>query len=168
MYISKKLKINEHTGDFEFIEHNKKLSIDMFGSSIASTVPILTQIAKNLEYKDEYRLTIIEEPEQNLHPLSQSKFIEKILENYDNLKHDYIIETHSEHILNKIRHMVYKGQIKTNDLVIYYKKRNEDFLKISIDKKGRYLDQENQTIKFPLGFFDATLEELFEIETNNL
>lgn len=159
--------INEHTGDFEFYENEKKLNISMFGSSIASTVPHLTQIAKNFEYED-YRLTIIEEPEQNLHPLSQSKFIETVFTNYRNHNHHYVIETHSEHILNKLRYMVFKNIISSNDIIIYYKKRYEDFIEISLDKKGNFIDENEEKMKFPAGFFDATLDEIFEVEANNL
>lgn len=159
--------INEHTGDFEFYENQKKLNISMFGSSIASTVPHLTQIAKNFEYEN-YRLTIIEEPEQNLHPLSQSKFIETIFTNYKNHNHHYVIETHSEHILNKLRYMVFKNIISSDDIIIYYKKRYEDFIEILLDEKGNFINENNEKIKFPAGFFDATLDEIFEVEANGL
>lgn len=163
-----KSEINEDTGVFHFFEDKKKLPINMFGSSISSTVPILTQISKNREYKDEYRLTIIEEPEQNLHPLAQSKFVETIFSDYKDFNHNYIIETHSEHLLNKLRHMVFKKQIDADDIVVYYKSRNKKFSEILIDEKGLYLNSKKEKIKFPKGFFDATLDEIFEIETNNL
>jgi predicted ATPase len=138
---------------------NKKLQLHMFGRSISSTIPILTQFAKNREsnIKDEYRLTIIEEPELNLHPKSQARFVEAIFTKNRPKKHYTILETHSDHILNKIRFLISTKVIKPKDVVIYYKQKDSKFKKIEINKCGEF------TIHFPKGFYDATLEDIYAL-----
>jgi len=165
-------KIDKDTGEFYLSDEKikKNLSLNMFGSSVSSTMPILTQYARNREkdIKDKYRLTIIEEPEINEHPMSQAKLVESLFPKNRPKQHFNIIETHSEHIVNKLRYMVYKKELKSNDVVIYYKiKESNEFINIGIDKKGFFVNNKGK-YKFPKGFYDATLEEIFEIETNNL
>ena len=138
---------------------NKKLQLHMFGSSINSTIPILTQFAKNREsdIKNEYRLTIIEEPELNLHPQSQAKFVEAIFTKNRPKNHYTILETHSDHILNKIRFLISEKTIKAQDVVIYYKQKDSKFKKIEINRCGEF------TTPFPKGFYDATLEDIYAL-----
>lgn len=164
-------KIDKDTGDFYITddEIKKSLKLNMFGSSVSSTIPILTQYAKNreLDIKDKYRLTIIEEPEINEHPLSQAKFIEALFPKTRPKNHYNIIETHSDHIVNKLRFLVSKKVIKSTDIVIYYKHKKSSekidknrFYKIEIDKCGQFNSPEFGK-GFPKGFFDATLDDLF-------
>ena len=131
----------------------------MFGSSINSTIPILTQFAKNREagIKDKYRLTIIEEPELNLHPKSQAKFVEVIFTKTRPKHHYTILETHSDHILNKVRFLVSQKIIKPQEVIVYYKQKNKKFQKIEINKCGEF------TTPFPKGFYDATLEDIYKL-----
>jgi len=138
---------------------NKKLQLQMFGSSINSTIPILTQFATNREknIKDDYRLTIVEEPELNLHPQSQAKFVEAIFTKNRPKNHYTILETHSDEILNKIRFLVSQKIIKPQDVVIYYKKKDDKFKKIEINRCGEF------TTPFPKGFYDATLEDIYAL-----
>jgi len=167
-------KIDKDTGDFYLSDSKlkKSLTLNMFGSSLNSTIPILTQYAKNNEKKirDKYRLTIIEEPEVNEHPLSQAKLIESLFPKNRPKKHFNIIETHSDHIINKFRYLVAKKIIKYNDIVIYYKYKNSTdsidrniFYKIEIDRCGQFISDDFGKGGFPKGFFDATLDELFSL-----
>ena len=143
-----------------FLEvENKKLQLHMFGSSINSTIPILTQFAQNREesIKDKYRLTIIEEPELNLHPQSQARFVEALFKDDIPARHYTILETHSDHILNKIRFLVSKKILKSEDVVVYYKQKNSKFQKININECGTFAPN------FPKGFYDATLEDIYAL-----
>jgi len=140
----------------------KELQLKMFGSSVGSTIPILTQFALNREEqnKDKYRLTMIEEPEINFHPQSQARFMEALFMNDRPSKHFTIIETHSDHILNKLRFLISNKDIKAEDVIIYYKKKNSKFEKIEINSCGEFKKP------FPKGFYDATLEDIYSLGEN--
>jgi predicted ATPase len=168
-------KIDKDTGDFYLTnsEIKKDLKLNMFGSSVSSTIPILTQFAKNREKdtKDKYRLTIIEEPEINEHPLSQARLIESLFPKTRPKNHYNIVETHSDHIVNKLRYLVAEKIIKHNDIVIYYKHKNSEdenidknkFYKIELNKCGKFVSDDFGYGGFPKGFFDATLDDLFQL-----
>jgi len=153
------LVVDKNKQELFLKQDNKKLQLHMFGSSISSTIPILVQFAKNREkdIKDKYRLTIVEEPELNLHPKSQAKFVEAIFTKNRPKKHYTILETHSDHILNKIRFLISKKIIKSQDVVVYYKEKNTKFKKIEINKCGEFVTN------FPKGFYDATLEDIYNL-----
>lgn len=172
-----KFFLMKESQDIELIENSditykcyidKPLKLPMFESSINNIIPILTQFAKNRE-DDKYNVTIVEEPEIGLHPKSQAKFIEVLFsENNYHKTQTTILETHSEHIVNKLRYLVFKGEISPNDIVIYYKNReNDEFELMEINEKGMFKTKRENN-EFPAGFFDATLDEMFEIETNAL
>jgi len=140
---------------------NKKLELSMFGTSISSTIPILTQFALNRQKntKNKYRLTIVEEPELNLHPKSQARFTETVFKNI--IKNQtIIIETHSDHIINKLASLISSKKVKPKDVIIYYKTKNSFFQKIEFNKCGRFVDG------FPNGFFDATLDDIYSLGTD--
>lgn len=100
---------------------------------------------------------LIENPEIHLHPAAQARlgeFFTFIVQAGVQL----IIETHCEHLINKLRYEVYKRKFNPEEIVLYYKAGiTKPFLKITIDKKGQFSSE------FPEGFFDATLAELLEL-----
>jgi predicted ATPase len=106
---------------------------------------------------------IIENPEIHLHPKAQAK-LGSFFGFVSNAGIQLIIETHCEHLINKIRYEVFQKNLRSEDVAIYYKNSiREDFQKININLNGQYTNETNQIIKFPSGFFDSTLEELLEI-----
>lgn len=106
---------------------------------------------------------LIENPELHLHPKAQAKmgsFFAWLAQRGVQV----IIETHCEHLINKIRHEIYTKNIDAQKVIIYYKPSvKEDFITINIDKNGHYKNDQNEKIQFPSGFFGSTLKELLEI-----
>lgn len=101
---------------------------------------------------------MIENPEIHLHPAAQSKLGE-FFAFIASAGIQLIIETHCEHLLNRLRYEVYRDAITPDDLIIYYKGGITDpFQPIHVMKNGKY------DVDFPTGFFDATLTELLEME----
>lgn len=102
-------------------------------------------------------LLMIENPEIHLHPKAQAKlgeFLTKIVNSGVQL----MVETHSEHIINKIQYQIFSRNFDNEMLAIYYKENARDkFEHVVIDANGRY------SVDFPEGFFDASLDELMEI-----
>ena len=106
-------------------------------------------------------IIIIENPEIHLHPKAQAG-IGEFLSFIASKDIQLIVETHNDHIINKICYEGYKQHIKNEDIVIHYKKDQfTPFEKIEI-REGQFWNEQNEN-RFPVGFFDATLKELFEI-----
>lgn len=102
-------------------------------------------------------LLMIENPEVHLHPKAQAKLGE-FLTLMANTGVQLIIETHSEHVINKIQYQIYSNKFNAEMLAIYYKEdSHEKFKTVVIDEHGRYRED------FPEGFFDASLGDLMEI-----
>jgi predicted ATPase len=96
---------------------------------------------------------LIEQPEIHLHPKLQAKFIETLLRLGD--KNNYIIETHSEHIVRMLQVIVKdtKFNLNCDETKIFYFSRGNDSFEISehpLDKDGK------MSKPFPTGFYDSS------------
>ncbi|TXL05750.1 hypothetical protein BMR09_09520, partial [Methylococcaceae bacterium CS3] len=75
-----------------------------------------------------------------------------------------IVETHSEHLINKVKYQVYKKSLAAKDAIIYYKPSiKENFIELKINPLGKFIESNGENVMFPSGFFDSTLQELLEI-----
>lgn len=100
---------------------------------------------------------MIENPEVHLHPKAQAKLGE-FLTIIANAGVQLIVETHSEHVVNKIQYQIFSKKFDAEKLAIYYKSNpKEQFEQVVIGDNGRY------SVDFPEGFFDASLDELLAI-----
>lgn len=108
-------------------------------------------------------VVLIENPEVHLHPEAQARlgiFFGFMASQGIQL----IIETHCEHLINKIRFQVYTGALSPDHTVLYYRNIiRESFQKITIDHDGHFNDAQGRKAAFPSGFFDTSLDELLEL-----
>lgn len=117
-------------------------------------------LAAQLNYWQSYILGLKLElkTEIHLHPAAQSRLGE-FFAFITNADIQLIIETHCDHLINKLQYLVFKKKFESDKAIIYYKKGIVDpFEKIQLNKYGRFEPE------FPDGFFDATLAELIEME----
>ena len=118
-----------------------------YGASLQ--IPMLFE-ALMAEQKDG-AIFIIEQPEIHLHPKLQAKFIETLLKLGE--KNNYIIETHSEHIVRMLQ-IISKNKfynVSNQEIKILYFMRGEYKFEVTehnLDSNGI------MTEKFPSGFFD--------------
>ncbi len=63
---------------------------------------------------------IVSQPEIHLHPSAQANFADYILEESNSRNKRYIIETHSEYLLNRFRLLVTQGKLSPDDIAVYY------------------------------------------------
>lgn len=127
-----------------------------FGTSMVFPILIACLTAKISD------TVIIENPEVHLHPKAQSKladFFAFIAQKGVQV----ILETHCEHLIYKLCYNVNQGIIDYDKVIFQYKEINKPFEAIYTDKKGRFVDENNNQRKFPTGFFDATLTEYLQI-----
>ena len=141
--------------------NNQEYKPQNLGAGISYLIAILTKSL--LMGKDPQEAFIIENPEIHLHPKSQARLAE-FFAFVARTGRQIIIETHSEHLISKLRYCVYNKQIESSQVVIQYRQPDK-FEKIEILPNGKLLNEIGNH-SFPRGFFDATLDDIFEINSN--
>ncbi|MDD5014540.1 MAG: AAA family ATPase [Atribacterota bacterium] len=123
-----------------------------FGAS--QVIPIIIESF----YARNDSIILIEQPEIHLHPKAQSILGDLFISACNNGKRHFIIETHSEHLLNRVRRRIAEGTIKKEDIVIYYFENTfngTNIQEVKLNEKGQYY-------KFPKGFFEEGYNEAVE------
>jgi predicted ATPase len=147
-------KISEDLYSINFKEkgQRKKTNIANTGFGASQILPLIVQaLISSAE-----SLTIAEQPEIHLNPRLQGVLAELFCYM---AKHDQriIVETHSEHLLLRLRTLVAKKEIPVNDIAIYFVEKKQGTSKIRPIEMN-----ENGVIKsdeWPTGFFADTLKE---------
>lgn len=129
--------------------------------NIGSGISYLTSILVICLSATKENIIIIENPEIHLHPKAQSKLGEFLAFTASN-GIQIIIETHNDHIINRLRYEVYEGNLKSDEIIIHYKENDTPFEQIEIKDNGKFYDKNGEN-SFPTGFYDATLKEIFKI-----
>lgn len=108
-------------------------------------------------YRDGCNLLCIEEPEIHLHPSAISNFMDRVAhtaqESLEIRRRQFLISTHSEHVITPLLGFIAKGRLKPEDVALYYisRKQYETVIeRCEISEKGQ--------VKGGLrGFYEAEL-----------
>ncbi len=124
------------------------------GFGISQILPFMVQ-----SILAEGRLICVEQPEIHLHPRLQAELgsllSSAIKEDHAN---QFLIETHSEHLILRLQRLVRRGELSPEDLsVVYVQKTAEGSIahEIRLDEEGRFID------RWPEGFFEEGFAERF-------
>lgn len=139
---------------------NLKHNIIDLGFGFSQILPIITQIWNTVENSNSKqhkisKIFVIEQPELHLHPKLQTKFIDALITVLAFCKSreidlNFIIETHSETLINTTGNRIYSKKISADDVNILLFERKEDFTEIT--QAG--FTKEGLLINWPYGFFD--------------
>ena len=150
--------MTESTDDKIIIKYKSDNIDDLRPMQLGSGISYLTKILILSLRSKKNDILIFENPEIYLHPAAQSRlgeFFTFIVNNGIQV----IIETHCEHLLNRIQYEIFKKRFSFKNAIILYKGGLKDkFKTIKFDEEGHFKDE------FPEGFFDATLDCLLEME----
>ena len=137
---------------------------------LAITLPKLTSTGDgnrgNIIIPQSSRIIIIEEPEQNLHPMLQSKLADLLFDLYQKYGYCFIIETHSEYLIRKTQVIVKENfndirrSLKDNPFKVFYFNSSDSenpCYEIIYQKDGSFSND------FCKGFFDEASNLAFEI-----
>ncbi|MFK7798412.1 MAG: AAA family ATPase [Aureispira sp.] len=131
------------------------------GSGIRQVLPL---IVRSFMPASEETLIVIEEPETHLHPAAHGNLAERFVDSYieDNNRH-YLVETHSENFLLRMRALVAQRKLRPEDLAIYYvdyqEESNQSILRrIEVDCYGNLPNRD-----WPKGIFTETSSEVRRI-----
>jgi predicted ATPase len=104
-----------------------------------------------------HRIILIEQPELHIHPKLQADLADMFIYGCGEYNNQYILETHSEHLMLRLLRRVREGKISPEMLSVIYVSRGpfgSVVHSVRIDKNGDFMDD------FPGGFFPERLDEL--------
>lgn len=128
------------------------------GFGVSQFLPI---VVADLQLEDGATVAI-SQPEIHLHPSAQSLLGEYFLKNISDNQKRYIIETHSEYLVNKFRALIAKGSLAPEDVSVYYLRKTSDrseSFPIAFTKNGKIEGA-------PKDFFDTYMCDVMEIALN--
>ena len=100
----------------------------------------------------------IEQPEVHVHPKLQADIGDLLAAAIKKSNpNQFIVETHSEHLILRLQRLVRKQQIKPEDVSVIYVSRGPEGAKaerLHLDEDGDFIDE------WPNGFFAERLNEL--------
>jgi predicted ATPase len=149
-------------GKFEVLVKTKSNSVFSsltdVGFGISNFLPI---IVADLQLSDNSTL-FVAQPETHLHPSVQSKFGEYLSSRINRTNKNYVVETHSEYLLNNIRLAIVKGEVKSEDVKIYYIEPD------GTDRKIHHISfaKNGQILNAPKSFFDTYMIDVMNIALN--
>jgi len=139
---------------------NPKVRINMVdvGHGMSQLLPIIVR-----EYfgdKNENSIDIIEQPELHLHPAAHGNIANLFVDSIKKHNVRYIIETHSEVFILRIRRLIAEGELNIDDVNIYWVDDTEydgsNLVKIEIDSEG-------EVSFWPENIFSEDLQEVMAI-----
>ena len=137
---------------------NIKINLTNVGSGMSQVLPLV--VRNFLEGEAREGLDILEQPELHLHPAAHGNLAELFVKTVKREKRSYIIETHSENILLRIRRLIANGDIDCQDVIIYWV---DDEERPGSRLKPIYINQEGELDDWPKGVFSEDYEELIAI-----
>ena len=148
-----KLTGKQNVYSLRLVDNITKMNVNItdVGFGISQILPIIVQTCKSKN-----STILIEQPEIHIHPKLQAELGSMFAETCeDNM---FIIETHSENLLLRLKKLVRLGKLDKDNLSIIYVDKDETgsvCYPIKLDENGDFID------KWPNGFFEEDMEELF-------
>ena len=145
-------KINDDLFQLKFVSGSEATNIADAGFGASQVLPLIIQAVA----APEDSLTLAEQPEIHLNPRLQCVLADLFVE-MANSGHRVVVETHSEHLIVRLRRLIAEGKIEAQDVNLYFIEKiggHSNIRKIDIDARGSIANDQ-----WPSGFFDETLRE---------
>ena len=128
------------------------------GFGLSQVLPLIVQGL----YDPADGLIIAEQPEIHLNPKLQGKLADLFVYMANSGK-GVIVETHSEHLLLRLRRLIAEKKINTENVAIYFIEKEDDIstAKMIPIKDNGHIDPN----LWPKGFFEDSLHEAFQLAT---
>lgn len=134
------------------IKSRRRINVADVGFGASQVLPLIVQALT----APEGSLTIAEQPEIHLNPRLQGVLAELFVEMATS-DHRVIVETHSEHLLLRLRTLIANRRIAAKDVAVYFVEKADGYSHIrhiDLDDEGNFLAEQ-----WPHGFFEDTLQE---------
>jgi predicted ATPase len=133
------------------------INVASMGEGVSQILPILGSLLGS----NRGTCTLVEQPELHLHPDLQARLADLFVEQVADREMQVIVETHSEHILSRVRRRVAEGDLLPDQVSVLYVDRpgkESRVRRLPIMGDGSMPD-------WPEGFFEEGLTEAFKIAT---
>lgn len=130
-------------------------SLSDVGFGVSQFLPI---IVADFQLNDTSCLAV-SQPEIHLHPKIQATLGDYFARQIKKTEKQYIVETHSEYLINRLRLLIVKGELNPYDVKLYYMENDGD-------KTTTYkieLTTDGQIKNAPQGFFDTYEMDVMDI-----
>ena len=128
------------------------------GYGVSQTLPILLEVMEAGQ-RNNQNMFLLQQPEVHLHPRGQAELASLLIKSASNGKNNFLIETHSDFIVDRVRTSVRQGKLASEDVSILYFEPKGNKVKlhnISLDTFGN-------VVGAPEGY-----RSFFERETDKL
>jgi len=133
---------------------SRKINLASMGCGISQLVPVVVQTV----LLPQSGCLLVEQPEIHLHPSAQADLADLFVANVRG-KRQFIIETHSEHFVLRLRRRIAERKIKPEKIGIFFveKKRGLTRIqKLNLKPNGHFEE-------WPTGFFEQGFQEALAI-----
>lgn len=89
------------------------------GVGVSQVLPVVVAAL----FAERGSIVMVEEPESHLHPVAQTELAEMLASVSRDRGVQFIVETHSEHLLRRMQTLVARETVKTKDLRMYFVER---------------------------------------------
>ncbi|MCX6583422.1 MAG: DUF3696 domain-containing protein [Candidatus Aminicenantes bacterium] len=135
----------------EEIDRNLELNLKQVGVGISQILPILTLVFTSKAHD----VILIENPEVHLHPQLQAFFVDLCLFAVENNR-KLIIETHSEHIINRLRYRIKENHDYLEKIDVLFLEK----IKGDIRYTEVHISEDGAIDYWPENFFDQGYKDL--------
>ncbi len=146
-------------GRYEILIKSKKngvwSALSDVGFGVSQFLPIIVadlQLGKN-------STLFVAQPEIHLHPEVQAKFADYVIDNISNGDKRYVIETHSEYLINRLRLAIAEKKINEKDVYsVFFQNNGKKARKYQMQFK-----KDGRILKAPKGFFETYMLDVMNI-----
>jgi len=121
------------------------LKLTNVGYGVGQVLPLLAEIL--VSYKN--RWFSIQQPEVHLHPKAQAALGEFIFDSAKNQNQNFLIETHSDFIIDRFRNKIKQGKSKVETQILFFErtKKGNIVTPIIIEADGQYSEDQPKTFR---------------------
>lgn len=109
------------------VESNGEVSnLKDVGVGVSQVLPVVVATL----FAERGSIVMLEEPESHLHPVAQTELAEMLASVSRDRGVQFIVETHSEHLLRRMQTLVARETVRTRDLCMYFIEREGQAAKL--------------------------------------
>ena len=144
---------NNYEIRFQKSPNSAEVTLADMGHGVADLFPLLVHCC----YVPEGSTLILEQPGIHLHPKAQADLADLLIEVITERNLQILVESHSEHLLNRLQRRVAEEKISVDKTALYFCRNDEDVS--TIDKLK--MDEFGNITNWPPNFFGDEMGDLF-------